>query len=62
MRRMLITLMVLIVAKKSRTYFSFSYSANEPAVQELGGREHSQAASSSWAMEMFHTIDVMLSL
>jgi len=25
------------------------------------GREHSQAASPSWPMEIFHTIDVMLS-
>jgi len=29
MRRMLITLMVLVVTKKSGTFFSFPYSANE---------------------------------
>jgi len=26
------------------------------------GREHIQAANSSWSVEIFHTIDVMLSL
>jgi len=26
------------------------------------GREHSQAASSGWPMEIFHMIDVMLNL
>jgi len=60
MRRTLIILMGLVVAKKSRTFF-VSY------VQLMSrwagaGREHSQAASPSRPVEIFHTIDVMLSV
>ena len=61
MRRMLITLMFLAVAKKSRTLFPVSH------VQWLSrcagaGRERSQAASPTWPVEMFHTMDIMLSI
>jgi len=53
---MLITVMFLTIANKSRTFFSFPYSANDrSAVQELGGS--TARHSSSWAMEIFHTID-----
>jgi len=59
MRRMLITLMVLVVAKKSRT---FSVSHVQLMSRWAGaGREQSQAASPSWPVEIFHTIDAMLS-
>jgi len=54
---MLITLMFLVVSMKSRTFFSFSYSADE---RELGGSTARQLAKA--AMEIFHVIDVMLSL
>jgi len=60
MRRMLITVMFSVIAKKSRTFSSCSYSANEQCAE--AGREHSQADSPSWPTEIFHTIDVMLSL
>ena len=53
--------MFAVVAKKSRTFTSVS------PVQLMSrwagaGREQSQADSPSWPVEIFHTIDVMLSL
>jgi len=56
---MLTTLFFLVVAMKSKTFSSFSYSASEQGAG--AGREHSQTASSSWPLEILHTIDVMLS-
>jgi len=57
---MLITLMFLVVARKSRT---FSISLIQLMNRCAGaGREHSQTASPRWPMEIFHTIDVNLSL
>jgi len=58
MRRMLITVTLLVVAEKS-DYFSVSHIhlINRCAG---AGREHSQEASSHWPMEIFHTIDVMI--
>ena len=50
-------LMDLVVAKESRTFFSFPYSADEQV-----WREHSQAARPSWPMEIFHIMEVLLSL
>jgi len=59
MRKMLITPMVLVIAKKSRT-FPVSH------IQLMGrragaGREHGQAEP-GWPMDIFHTVDIMLSL
>jgi len=63
MRRMLITMMFFVVAKKSRTFIGFPYSANDGSSTCAGaGKEHSQAASPSWPMETFHTIGVMFSI
>jgi len=60
MRRMLITLMILVVAIKSRAFSSFPYAADE---QVCGSWEGPQTdRQPSWLMEIFHTIDVMLSL
>jgi len=59
MRRMLITLMLSVTAVESRTFSSFPRSANEQVGRSW--EENSQAASPRWAMEIFHTIDVMLS-
>jgi len=39
MRRLLITLMFLVVPKKSRTIFSFPCSANEQACRSWGGAQ-----------------------
>jgi len=56
----LITLMFLVVAKKSRT---FPVSCIQLVNKHAGaGREHSQVSSPSWPMEMFDTMDVKLSL
>jgi len=52
--------MLLVVAMKSRTYSSFPYPAHEQACR--AGREHSQADSPGWTMEIFHTMDIALSL
>jgi len=57
---MLITLMVWVVAVKSRTFSRFSCSANEQGAG--AGREHSQAASPSWTVEIFRTVGILLSL
>jgi len=60
LRRMLITLIFSVVAVKSRT---FPVSHIQLMSRCAGaGKEHSQTASPGWAMEIFHTIDVMLSL
>jgi len=55
----MLTLMFLVVAKKSRTFFSFPYSANKEVYKSW---EDSQAASPNWPMEVFHNIHIMLSL
>jgi len=60
MRRMVITLMLSVVAKKSRTFSSLPCSANEEVCRSW--REHSQAATPSWLMKIFHSMNVMLSL
>jgi len=53
--------MFLVVAKKSRTFLPVSH--GQLMSRSAGaGREHGQAASPSWPMEIFHTIGVMLSL
>jgi len=57
---MLVTLMFLVVAKKSRAFSSLSYSAHEQACRNRQGAQ--QTASPSWPMEIFHTRDVMRSL
>jgi len=57
---MLVTMMFLVVAKKSRTFSSFSYSANEQVCRSWAGAQ--PCRQPSWAMEIFHTIGVLLSL
>jgi len=57
---MLITLMFSVVAMKLRTFSSLPYSANEQVCRSWEGA--SPSASPGWPMEIFHTIDVMLSL
>jgi len=53
--------MFLVVTKKSRTFFSASrvWLMSRCAG---AGREHRQAANPIWPMEIFHTIDITLSL
>jgi len=59
-RKMLITLMFSVVAMNLGL---FPVSHIQLMSRCAGaGREHSQAASPSWPMEMFHTINFMLSL
>jgi len=53
--------MFLVVTKKIKDLFTVSH------VQLMNrctraGREHSQAANPRWSTEIFHTIDVMLSV
>jgi len=55
-RRMLIMLMYSIVAKKSRTSSSFSYSANEPVCRSWGKQR--KAGGPGWPVEIFHTVAV----
>jgi len=57
---MLITLMFSVIAMKSRTFSSFSCSANERVCRSWGGAQTDRQPS--WAMEIFHTVDIMLSL
>ena len=57
MWRMVITLLFIVVAMKSRTFSSFSYSANEWVCSRWEA-----AQPGSWPIKMFHAIDVMLSL
>jgi len=57
---MLITLMLLALAVKSRTFSSFSYSAHEQVCRSWEGAEPDRQPS--WPMEIFHTIGVVLSL
>jgi len=52
--------MLLVVAMKSRTFSSFSYSANEHVCTSCKGAQPDRWPS--WPMEIFHTIDIMLSL
>jgi len=54
-------LMFSVVAIKSRTFFPIFH------IQLMSrcagaGKEHSQTASPSWPVEIFHTIDIVLSL
>jgi len=57
---MLKTLTVSVVAKKSRTFSSLPYPADE---QVCRGWEGAQPGSQpSWPVEIFHTVDVTLSL
>jgi len=57
---MLITLMVLVVVKKSRTFFSFSYSANEQVCRSW---ERAQPARQpKLANGNIPYIDIMVSL
>ena len=51
--------MFSVVAKKSRTFSSFSYSAYEQACRSWEG---AQADRPSWPMETFHTMDAVLNL
>jgi len=60
MRRMLITLMVLVVAKKSSTFYSLLCSANEQVCRSWEGAE--PGSQPKLASGKFYTIDVMLSL
>jgi len=57
---MLITLMFSVVAMKSRTSSSFSYSANEQVCRRWEGAQPERQPS--WPVEIFYTTDVMLSL
>jgi len=59
MRRMLITLMVLVVAKNSRTFSSLPYSANQQVCRSWEGAQPGRQPS--WTMKIFRTIDVTLS-
>jgi len=51
--------MFSVVAKKSRTFSSFSYSANEQACRSWEGAQPGR--QQSWPVEVFHTMDIMLS-
>jgi len=53
--------MFLAVAKKSRAFFSVSH-VWLMSKWAGAGREHSQAVRPSWAMEVFHTMDIMLGI
>jgi len=57
---MLITLVILVVPMKSRTFSSFSYSANEQVCRSWEGAQPDREPS--WPMEIFYTIGVMVSL
>jgi len=57
---MLITLMILVVVKKSRTFSSLPYSANEQVCRSWEGAQ--PKCYSGLPMEIFHTIDITLSL
>ena len=59
-RRMLITLLFSDVAMKSRTFPSFSYPANEQVCRSWEGAW--PAREPSWPVEIFHTMDIVLSL
>ena len=56
---MLITLMFLVVAMESRTFSSFSCSADEQVCRSWEG---AQPGSPGWPGEIFCTTDVVLSL
>jgi len=60
MRRMLITLVFLVVAKKSKTFISFLCSGDEQAYRTREGAQPDREPS--WPVEIFHTIDIMLIL
>ena len=57
---MLVTLMFSVFDRKSRTSSSFPVQLTSRCAG--AGTEHSQAASPSWAVEIFHTINVELCL
>jgi len=52
--------MFAVVAEISRAFSSLPCSANEEVCRSW--KEHSQAATPSWPMDIFHTMAVMLSL
>jgi len=52
--------MFSVVAMKSRTFSCFSYSANEQVCRSWEGAQPER--DPSWPMQIFHTIDIMLSL
>jgi len=52
--------MFLVVAKKSRTFCSFHVWLMSRCAKDEG--KHSQDASSSWPVEIFHIIGFMFSL
>jgi len=54
------TLMFSAVAKKSRTFSSLPHSADEQVCRSWEGAQPGRQPS--WLVEIFHTIDVMLSL
>jgi len=56
----LITLMFSVIAKKSRTFCSFSYSAHERLCRSWEGAQPGREPG--WPMEIFHTINITLSL
>jgi len=60
MRRMLITLMLSVVAMKSRTFSSFPYSTDEQACRSWEGAQPDRQPS--WPEEIFRAVDVRLSL
>jgi len=60
MRRMLITLMLAVVAMNQGLFPVYHIQLMSRCVG--AGREHSQAANPGRPMEIFHTIDITLSL
>jgi len=59
---MLITLMVLVAAKKSKTFFSFQYSANEQVCRSWERAHPGSQPKLAKGNIPYHTIDIMLSL
>jgi len=57
---MLITLMFSVVAMTSKTFSTFSYSANEQVCRSWEGAQ--PASQPSWPVEMLCTTDIILSL
>jgi len=56
----IITLTFLVVAMKSRTFSSFSYSADDQVCRSWEGALTDRQPG--WLVDMFHSIDVMLSM
>jgi len=59
MRRMLRTLMFLVVSMKSRTFFQ-PYSAKEQVCRSWEGAQTDRQPS--WPVGIFHTVDIMFTL